>query len=441
MRTNHVLRGAVWLGLYVVLSAFPLLLILITGSDKPARSFWTELSVGLGFVGLAMMTLQFALTARFEFLKSPYGSDVVYAFHRVVSLVAFAFVLIHPAILFIERWDAMKSRPFTHPWPFWLGTASVLCMVTLVVISLWRRPLGIHYDGWRRAHGILASAAVAFAVAHVLFVGHYLSTPGKQLLWLAYTAVFVLLIVYVRLIKPAMELARPYKVSAVVPQRGGAYSLQLKPEGHAGLRFSPGQFAWITVADSPFSDREHPFSFSGSSEKAPDLEFTIKELGDFTSRIKQIQPGQRVYVDGPFGALSCDRHPRAEGFVFVAGGIGITPMVSHLRSLADRGETRPLVLLYGSRDEESITFREELDSLATRLPSLKLVHVLTKPSPAWTGETGYIDADKLARHTPPGKQVEYFICGPDPMMDAVERGLRANGVSPTDYHSERFNLA
>jgi predicted ferric reductase len=441
MKSSYVLRGAFWLGLYLALSLAPLGLILLTGADKPGRSFWTELSVALGFVGLAMMALQFALTARFEFLKAPYGSDVVYAFHRGVSLVAVAFVLLHPILLFIERWEQMLQRPFTHPWPFWIGTASVLALLALVVISMRRKQLGIHYDAWRRAHAILACAAVALGVAHVLLVGHYLSTPEKRALWLVYTAVFVALILYVRLVKPWMETLRPYVVTEVVAQRGGAYSLRVKPEGHAGLRFSPGQFAWITVGDSPFSDREHPFSFSGSSEQAPALEFTIKELGDFTRTIKTVQPGQRVYVDGPFGALSCDRHRHAQGFVFVAGGIGITPMMSHLRSLADRRDTRPLVLLFGSKDEDSITFREELDQLATRLPNFKLVHVLTKPSPTWTGETGYIDAEKFRKHVPPGLHVEYFICGPDPMMDAVEKTLAAMGVSAGDYHSERFNLA
>lgn len=438
----RVRQGALWLGLYVLLSVFPLGLVLATApAELPGRSFWTELSVGLGFVGLAMMTLQFALTARFKTLKSPYGSDVVYAFHRVVSLVAVGFVLLHPLILFVERWEAMKSRPFTHPWPFWLGTASVVCLLGLVVVSLWRRPLGIHYDGWRRWHALLASGAVGLGVLHGLWVGHYLSTPANKWLWLGYTLAFVGLIVYVRLVKPLRQLVRPYTVTAVLPQRGDAWTLQLKPEGHGGFGFSPGQFAWITVNDSPFSDREHPFSFSGSSEKAPELEFTIKNLGDFTARVKDIPVGQRVYVDGPFGALSADRHPDAGGFVFIAGGIGITPMVSHLRSMADRGENRPLVLLYGSRDEESITFREELGSLERRLPNLKVVHVLTKPSPAWTGERGFIDREKLERFSPAGVRVEYFICGPDPMMDAVERALRDMGVPAGDYHSERFNLA
>ncbi|HOY60427.1 MAG TPA: hypothetical protein PK640_20095 [Verrucomicrobiota bacterium] len=121
----------------------------------------------------------------------------------------------------------------------------------------------------------------------------------------------------------------------------------------------------MTLGDSPFSDREHPFSFSGSAEQAPrHLEFTIKELGDFTRRIKNLKRGQRAYLDGPFGALSADRHPGAEGFVFIAGGIGITPMMSHLRTFADRGDRRPLVLIYGGEQPVAARFPFEAGARA-----------------------------------------------------------------------------
>jgi len=86
--------------------------------------------------------------------------------------------------------------------------------------------------------------------------------------------------------------------------------------------------------------------------------------------------------------------------VLIAGGIGITPMMSMIRTLADRGDRRPLVLLYGSRDWESVTFREELESLKTRL-ALTVVHVLSELPPGWTGEQGRITAEVFRRHLPP----------------------------------------
>ena len=110
------------------------------------------------------------------------------------------------------------------------------------------------------------------------------------------------------------------------------------------------------------------------------------------------------------------------------------------RTLADRGDKRPLVLLYGSRDWESITFREELEQLKARL-DLTVVHVLSNPPPGWTGEQGRITADLFKRHLPPNYDAhEYFICGPDPMMDAIETALDALQVPRSKYHSERYSF-
>jgi ferredoxin-NADP reductase len=115
-------------------------------------------------------------------------------------------------------------------------------------------------------------------------------------------------------------------------------------------------------------------------------------------------------------------------------------MMSILRTQADRGDRRPVALLYGSRDWESVIFREELDALAARL-DLRLAHVLRTPPAGWTGETGRIDADTFRRHVPPPFAAhEYFICGPGPMMDAIERTLGALGVPLSRYHSERYSF-
>jgi predicted ferric reductase len=456
MRTKHLITGALWGGIYLALSLAPLVFVMLS-STKPTRAFWTELSVGLGFVGLAMMCLQFALTARFPWLKAPYGSDVVYAFHRAISVVSVVLVLLHPLLLFASRWEQMKQRPFTHPWPFWLGTASVLALLVLIVISVRRKQLGISYDAWRRGHAVLAMLAVALAVAHVLLVGHYLAEAWQRALWLLYTGAFVLLIAYVRIIKPMLELRRPWRVRRVQPQRGGAVSLTLEPVGHAGLTFSPGQFAWITLWDSPFSDREHPFSFSGSAVN-PDgsVEFTIKELGDWTRRVRTAQPGQAAYVDGPFGVLSADRHADAQGFALFAGGIGITPMLSHIRTFADRGDTRPLWLFYGAKDWNDLTYREELVLLARSMPTLRIVFVVSQmPNEAERAQlpasvhvaTGMLTRELIDTHAPEiaawtraGKRLECFICGPTLMMCAVEAHLASLGVGLGDYHAERFNL-
>jgi ferredoxin-NADP reductase len=128
------------------------------------------------------------------------------------------------------------------------------------------------------------------------------------------------------------------------------------------------------------------------------------------------------------------------GFVLIAGGIGITPLRSMCETLADRQDVRPVLLFYGGRDYESLTFREQLDALAARM-NLKIVYVLERPCASWQGERGFITADLLRRYLPPQyRRFQYFVCGPPALMNAMERTLPAMGVPQELVHTERFDL-
>jgi NAD(P)H-flavin reductase len=110
-----------------------------------------------------------------------------------------------------------------------------------------------------------------------------------------------------------------------------------------------------------------------------------------------------------------------------------------LRTLADRGDRRKHVLVYGTATWEGTPLREELADLARRL-DLEIVHVLERPHAGWTGEHGYITQDVLSRHLPPGARKVAFVCGPPLMMDLVERALVRLGIHYGNLHSERFDL-
>lgn len=291
-------------------------------------------------------------------------------------------------------------------------------------------------------HGLVAIITIAAAIFHIYWNGNFINLPWKQQLWLSYFVVWMLLLVYTRIVYPIRLMRNPYEVVKVKPEAGHCTTIQLKPTTGKRLAFQPGQFAWLTAWKTPFSDTEHPFSIASSAEKPEVLEFTIKELGKFTATIKQLKAGQKVYVDGAYGSFSCDRYPQARALVLLAGGIGITPMMSMLRSLADRGDKRPLMLFYANRDRESITLYDEIDSLKKKL-NLKVVHVLEKPPREWKGETGFITTEILQRHLDPSLhelEAQFFICGPKPMMDAVERQLAEIGYRFPQVHSERFAL-
>src|SRR3981081_4051068 len=99
MQLRYAAHGAVWLILYLAFILTPLF-ALMAGSCPPPREFWTEFSVAIAYAGLAMMGLQFGLTARFRYVTEPWGEDVIYHFHRQISLIAVGLVVAHPLILF-----------------------------------------------------------------------------------------------------------------------------------------------------------------------------------------------------------------------------------------------------------------------------------------------------------------------------------------------------
>jgi len=434
------MRTVAWSALYLFFVLAPLF-ALLTGQLPPARGFWTEFAAAIGYSGLAMMGLQFGLTARFRFVTEPWGEDVIYHFHRQISLIAVGLVAAHALIMLVARPDlfVVPRSLGDIPWGAVFAFIALFALIALVVTALWRVELGVRYELWHAGHITFALVAVAGGLLHMVGWAFYLADPWKRALWIALTIFWIGLLVYVRIVKPLFMLRRPYRVAEVRKERGDTTTLVMEPLGHAGFRFTPGQFGWLTLWSSPFKITAHPFSFSGSAE-APGgrVEMTIRNLGDFTAAIPTVTVGQRVHLDGPYGAFTIG-HP-ADMHVLIAGGVGVTPMMSMIRTLADRGDPRPVTLLYGSKDWDSITFREELEALKSRL-DLTIIHVLTNPPEGWRGERGRIDADVFRRHLPPPHaDHEYFICGPGVMMDAIEQALGELRVPMSKYHSERYSF-
>ncbi|MFM0717041.1 ferric reductase-like transmembrane domain-containing protein [Paraburkholderia strydomiana] len=440
MQYRDLVRKAIWSAVYLLFILAPLF-ALLAGNLPPARNFATEFSVALGYSGLAMMGLQFGLTARFRHVTEPWGEDVIYHFHRRISLMAVGLVVAHPLILIAIRSPqlALPDSIWDIPWGARFAVLSIGSLILLVIMALWRKQLKLRYELWHLSHIVLALVAIAAGMLHMVGWGFYLVDPLKRTLWIGMTIFWIGLLFYVRLFKPLFMLRRPYRVTEVRAEHGDTTTLVMQPAGHAGFRFKPGQFGWLTLWASPFRITGHPFSFSSSAEAADGrVEMTIRNLGDFTSAVRTVTAGQRVYLDGPYGAFTIG-HP-TDMHVLIAGGIGITPMMSMIRTLADRGDQRPLVLLYGSKNWESMTFREELEALKTRL-DLKVVYVLSDPPEGWSGESGRINAELFRRHLPPEyAEHEYFICGPDVMMDAIETALGEMKVPLVRYHSERYSF-
>jgi len=224
----------------------------------------------------------------------------------------------------------------------------------------------------------------------------------------------------------------PYKVRTVKQVTHDTWRIEL--DG-SPIVFEPGQYVVMRVSSEGEKPEPHPFSIS-SSPSTPIIELTVKEVGDFTAAIGNLKPGDDVTLDGPFGKFSYVFHD-ADNLVFIAGGIGVTPFISMLRDLFEKGFPRNVALIWGNKAERDITFREEIEGFAANHAQFKLTHVLSEQDD-WEGEKGYIRVGLLKQALAFEPDTQYFVCGPPRMNDLVLAMLNDMDIPEDRVHTERF---
>ena len=407
--------------------------------DQPGRGWLLEFGTGLGLVGLGLMVVQAWTSGRQVSVAPSFGADNLMHFHRHLGLLAVLMALAHPLTLFVVDPDYLR---YLDPRDDWMRATALWALsgalMLVAISSYFRESLGLSYELWRLLHGALALVILSAALGHALMVGHHLDEPWKQALVVVLAGSAIYLVFHSRLVRPLLARRRPWQVVSVTPERGDTWTLIFEPVGHEGMQFEPGQYAWFTLGDSPLALQQHPFSLAcvGGSRQ---LCFSANASGDFTNSLKQVKPGTRAWVEGPYGSFVPDPD-RSVSLFLVAGGIGITPMMSMLRSFRESGEKRRIILLYANPDFEQAAFVEALDELERQLP-LEVIHVLEEPPDDWQGESGLIDEALLSRHLDRlDGPVQCMTCGPGPLMDQVESALRSHGVDWRRIFSERFKI-
>ncbi len=427
---------------YGVLCLVPLILAALQG--QPLRNISRELSSGLVMVGYVMMLLQFVLSGRFEWLSGRIGIDRTMRFHQVASWAILAFIVVHPLLYAAPRLipdpaDALVAlnRMFSSP-NLRSGVIAWWLMILLVPVAVFRDRLPFRYELWRLSHGLFAIAIAMLGTHHTLRVGSYSADPWLAAFWIAATALALLAMIHIYVFKPLMQLSAPYRVALNRKVADRMWEITVEPERNEAIRFAAGQFVWLNLGHSPFSLTEHPFSISSAPADRPHVIFTIKESGDFTNRIGSITVGTRAYLDGPHGNFTLAGR-KVAGVVFIAGGVGFAPIMGMLRQLKVERYPHPLRLIYGNRIETQILYRQEIEALREVL-DFEVHYVVSEPSDEWTGLVGELTPSILDKCLAEirGDEWLFFVCGPPPMMNSVERALFARGISRNRIVSERF---
>ncbi|MFW5867410.1 MAG: ferric reductase-like transmembrane domain-containing protein [Armatimonadota bacterium] len=383
-----------------------------------------------------LIMVQFVLGARLKPLDEAFGLDKILKFHRATGTTAVVLATLHPILIYITPQYALGAIG-DGIWPEGLGALALAALVVIAVTSIWRKFLNLSYEAWHRIH-YLAFVVVILVGAHSLIIGSDMQGGWAMWTWIALLGAYLLLFVWARMIRPRLIMVRKWRIDRVAPVSHDTWELDLTPRGHSGVRHLPGQFAFLTIHYDDRRDERHPFTIASPPREDGSVSFTIKESGDYTARIGETPEGAHAIVEAAYGQFSHLRHG-GDRLLMIAGGVGITPMLSMLRYMAAHGDERPVTLIWGNRTEADILFPNELEGLQEQL-ELRIVHVLSQ-QPDYDGETGYIDENVLDRVLSEEELLgEVYLCGPQPMMDLVDEALRALGVEGSRIHSERFEL-
>jgi len=432
--SNSNQAGLIFILLYTILALVPTALAFAykPNSDDPLTE---ELAFGCGLTGFAIISLQVAMGSRLKFLDQAFGLDAVMIFHKRMAVFATLLLLMHPVLLSIGLGN-ISLLGFGTPWQVNLGKAALLLLVLNVLFSLFFPKLRVDYNNWRIIHKAMIFVVV-IGFIHSINIGEDLEYKWLRIYWWTLFVIMAGLFSFRNFLFPFAG-RKKFTVKSIQRQSWDTYTLHMAPDNGKLFGYKPGQFMFLELQKANQVSQEHPFTISSSPANRDDLTVTIKKSGNYTDNIDQTMPGEKALVEAPFGRFSIAFTPKARSFLFIAGGVGITPIHSIILFLRQQNDSRQVRLIFGNKQEKDILFREELESCPQ---NFKIFHVLSKPEKNWTGLSGHINGDVITKCASDViSEAEVFLCGPPGMMKTVIAELNGLGIPDRRIHYERFTI-
>lgn len=392
----------------------------------------------LGVTAGILVFCQVLLVSRFKILDRMFSLNRIYTLHRINGMTIATLALLHPVLIIAA--EKFTLFPFEKRyWPEFLGVCVLTLIVFLVITANWRTIFGMAYHKWLRFHRMGTLLAIALMPIHILFVSETFKSGLPRVFILIASGVILVLIVR-RLYRRIFPCKKRFVVSSVEPVARNTVSVDVRPCEGKVPEYIPGQFAFITPFSEHVPKEEHPFTIASSPSRPDTLQFVVRILGDWTHTIHRLKIGDPVCIDGPYGLFSHVVWPESDPVVMIAGGIGITPMLSMLRYMADTKDQRKVLLIWSNKTGEYIVFPEEFEDLERRLRRFRMVHVFTGNTTAGDKKKR-LDKVKLERLLVEcSRKSRVFVCGPPGMIKDVSRALKKIGFSSNRVYKEEFRL-
>lgn len=413
-------------GLVLIIAVIALFVVVHIAFAPQPHGPRIVVTTAIGAIAFLLMTTSIFLATRLKVAEDFFGGlDRMYQVHKYCGIIAGTLVLFHffgvpkelPSNIDPILFPLVPSAP--------LGMGALILLVLSLAITLNRK---IPYHRWRMPHK-------AMGLVYFLVIGHFMTAPAifferfnySGLILIAAAIIGVASYLY-SIFGMNKKTGNLYKIEAV-NELERATELVLSPIGEK-LKFIPGQFAFLEIQDKGWNE-PHPFTISSSSND-DNLHFTLKVLGDWTRKIRdKLEAGGEVIVRGPYGRFDSAKAGNKQ--VWLAGGIGITPFLSKLRSI-DKNDPREIMLIYGVREQKEALFLDELKKLTKALPKTKIVLLESNK-----GQFAKVQMMKSNLKLPLASY-NFFLCGPKTMLNGVMKDLKNEGVPRDKIHSEAFEF-
>lgn len=222
-------------------------------------------------------------------------------------------------------------------------------------------------------------------------------------------------------------------ISAVRQLSDSTIALSIKGEALSKLAFLPGQYVNLKV---PGSEQSRAYSFS-SLQKDGEVSFLIRNVpgGLMSSFLTGLaKAGDSMTLAGPLGSFYLREIKRP--LLLLAGGTGLAPFTAMLEKIAEQGSEHPLHLIYGVTNDFDLVEMDKLEALAARIPNFTYSACVASPDSSYPHK-GYVTQHIAPRHLNDG-DVDVYLCGPPPMVEAVSGYIREQGIQPANFYYEKF---
>ena len=419
--------------LLVVLAAGNLVLwVVARPADLPTTRYVGEF---FGVEAVLLLSLSLVLTTLLTPIEHAFGGlDRVGIWHRRVAVVGVLLLAPHLALV--------KSPPSQYATAIGSGFGS-LALAGLLFLTLWavapsmraakwpgpvRHLAGLSHERWVSAHR-LTGLFVAAALAHGAMVDPVLHRSATlRVTYLVVGTVGMAAYIYRELF--ARFVVPDYDYTVVDTERPNETTLAVRLEPtRQKITFVPGQFVFLSLGGT-FGWQRHAFSVaSAPSDRI--LEVSIRSAGDFTTELhEKLQPGTPAKATGPFGGF--DHRLGGTEQIWVAGGIGVTPFMSWIRSM-DATFARTVDFFYSVAHESDALYLEEIEQAHDAHPSFE-PHVL------YSDRDGQLTAERALAGRSSTSEVWVYMCGPPGMMKALSQGFHRLGVPTSHIRWEQFNI-